>query len=401
MATSQADTRISENVRELEPSATIAVSTLARRMVAEGHDVINLSAGEPDFGTPDFIARAGIAAIEAGHTRYTPVAGLPELRRAVAGYLGRDGADVDTDGVVVTAGAKQAVFNALFVLAGPGDRVLIPAPYWTSYPEMVRLARATPVPVRGPESRDFKVGPAELDDAWDPDTRALLLNSPSNPTGAVYSLEELEAVARWAHDRGVWIISDEIYRRICYREEGAPGLLQLDESLLDRSVIVDGASKAFAMTGWRIGFAYTRPDVAARMTALQSHITSNAATPSQHAALAALTATPEDDGAVRSMIDEFRARRDLVLRGMEAQLPGIGYVRPDGAFYLFFRIDSRFDEGRPDSIALCQWLIRDAGVAIVPGAAFGDGRYARLSFAASRGELEDALGRLARAFDLA
>ncbi|MFW5947443.1 MAG: aminotransferase class I/II-fold pyridoxal phosphate-dependent enzyme, partial [Gemmatimonadota bacterium] len=206
----------SENVRKLEPSATIAVSSLAKELAARGRDIINLSAGEPDFPTPSFISDAAIEAIRGGRTRYTPAPGLPELRKAIATALGEaHGVGVSPAGVVVSAGAKQALFNAMFVLVGPGDRVLVPVPYWTSYPEIVQLARGEPVPVQGREDRGYRVTPEELEAAWDPSVRALLLNSPSNPSGAVYRLEELEAIAAWAGDRGVRIISDEIYARLC------------------------------------------------------------------------------------------------------------------------------------------------------------------------------------------
>jgi aspartate aminotransferase len=260
----------------------------------------------------------------------------------------------------------------------------------------VQLARAEPVPVRGPEDRGYRVGPGELDAAWDPGVRAVILNSPSNPSGSVYRLEELEAIARWAAERGVWIISDEIYARLCYVAERAAGVLDLPAELRERAVVINGASKAFAMTGWRIGYSYTHPDIAARISALQSHTTSNAATPSQHAALAAFTATAEQDAELRAMAAEFRARRDLVVARLEERLPGTPYVAPEGAFYLFFRTDRWHDERRPDSVALCTALIEEAEVALVPGAAFGDDRYVRLSFAASRDELETAFERLGR-----
>jgi aspartate aminotransferase len=388
----------SENVERLKPSATIAVSSLAKELRGQGRDIINLSAGEPDFPTPEFIARAGMEAIRAGRTRYTPAPGLPELREAIASSLSaaHGGAGTTPAGVVVSAGAKQALFNTLFVLTGPGDRVLIPVPYWTSYPEIVQLARAEPVPVQGSEERGYRVGPEELDAAWDPSVRALILNSPSNPSGAVYSREELEAVARWAEDRGVWLISDEIYARLCYTADLAPGLLDLPAELLDRAVVINGASKAYAMTGWRIGYSYTDPGVAAKISALQSHTTSNAATPSQYAALAAFTASSGEEAELEAMAAEFRARRDLVVERVQGHLPGTGFVAPEGAFYLFFRTDGWYDDERPDSVALCTWLIEKAEVALVPGAAFGDDRYVRLSFAASRNELEEAFDRLGR-----
>ena len=388
----------SPNVAQLQPSATIAVSSLAKKLQAEGRDVINLGAGEPDFPTPGFIAEAAVAAIRGGGTKYTPAPGMPSLRKAVAEALAAEhGAETDPSGVVVTAGAKQALFNTLFVLTGPGDRVMIPVPYWTSYPEMVQLSRAEPVYVQGDESRGYRVGPDALEAAWSPGVKVLLLNSPSNPSGAVYRREELEAIARWARDRGVWIISDEIYARLCYLEGNAPGMLDLPAELLDRTVIINGASKVFAMTGWRIGWSYSSTELASEMSAFQSHTTSNAATPSQHAALAALQASPGQTAELDAMADEFRARRDLVVRLLEEHLPGTGYVQPDGAFYLFFRVDRWFDDDRPDSVALCTWLIEEAEVALVPGSAFGDDRYVRLSFASSRAELEEAFSRLGRA----
>ncbi|MDX1674519.1 MAG: pyridoxal phosphate-dependent aminotransferase [Longimicrobiales bacterium] len=388
----------SENVRRLSPSATIAVSSLAKELKAQGRDIINLSAGEPDFPTPEFIAEAGVAAIRAGRTRYTPAAGLPALREAIADTLtDAHGVEASASGVVVSAGAKQALFNALFVLTGPGDRVLVPVPYWTSYPEMIQLARAEPVPVQGPEDRGYRVGPDELEEAWDPSVRALILNSPSNPSGAVYRRDELEAIARWATDREVWIISDEIYARLCYIEDRAPGMLDLPASVRERVVVVNGASKAYAMTGWRIGYSYTRPELATKISALQSHTTSNAATPSQHAALAAFTASEEEEAELLEMAVEFRARRDLVVEYLRDRLPGTGYVAPEGAFYLFFRADRWFDDDAPDSVALCKRLIEEAEVALVPGSAFGDDRYVRLSFAASREALEEAFRRLSEA----
>ncbi|HEX7120280.1 MAG TPA: pyridoxal phosphate-dependent aminotransferase [Longimicrobiales bacterium] len=390
--------RISENVIDLEPSATMAVAALARELRARGRDIIDLSAGEPDFRTPDFIAEAGIAAIENGETRYTPPAGLPPLRDAIAASLSRRyGRPMDPKGVVVTAGAKQALFNACFVLFGPGDRVLLPAPYWTSYPEIVKLARAEPAVVRAREDRGFKLGPDELEAAYDERVRGLILNSPSNPTGAVYTREELDAIARWAAERGIWILSDEIYGRIHFRDGAAPGLLELDPALLERVVVIDGASKAFAMTGWRIGFSYSDPALASHMAALQSHTTSNAAAPSQHAAIAAYSAEPLEEEAITRMVEVFRSRRDLLLDLFRERLPDVPYIRPDGAFYLFFRADGHYTGNVADSVAFCREMLDRAGVALVPGAAFGDDRYVRLSFAASEASLERGVARMAEA----
>ena len=391
------DQRLSPNIDRLQPSATIAVSSLAKRLRGEGRDIINLGAGEPDFPTPRFIAEAGAGAIRDGHTRYTPAAGLPELRAAIAGALAEDhGVGTTPAGVVVSAGAKQALFNALFVLTGPDDKVLVPVPYWTSYPQIVHLARAEPVLVHGSEDRGYRVTPEDLEAAWSPSVRALLLNSPSNPSGSVYRRDELAAIAEWARERDVWLISDEIYNRLCYLGARAPGILDLPAELLERAVVVNGASKAFAMTGWRVGFSYTDPSIASRISALQSHTTSNAATPSQHAALAAYTASGAQEEELKDMARAFEDRRDLVLQLLDTHLPGTARVDPEGAFYLFLRVDQWFDEERPDSVALCQALIHDAEVALVPGSAFGDDRFARLSFAASEEALRQAFARLER-----
>lgn len=395
----------SENVRQLRPSATIAVSSLAKRLKAEGRDVIDLSAGEPDFDTPGHIAEAGIGGIRDGQTRYTPAPGMPALRQAIAAELSeRAGREMDWRGVVVTAGAKQALFNACFTLFGPGDEVLVASPYWTSYPEIVRLARAEPVPVSGPEERDFRLTPDDLEAAATDRTRGLIYSSPSNPTGMVYSRDELRKIAEWARDRGVWLIADEIYRRIHFGDgsEGgddpgpAPGLLELPSDSLGRYVLVDGASKSFAMTGWRLGFSWCDPGVATKLSALQSHVSSNAATPSQVAALAAYTETDATRAAVASMSSAFRRRRDLVVRQLTERLPDFPFVDPRGAFYVFFRVDAAFGEGREDATDFCSWLLEETGVALVPGAAFGDDRWVRMSYATSDDLIEEAFDRMVR-----
>lgn len=389
--------KFSSNIERLEPSATMAVSALARRLASEGRDIIDLSAGEPDFDTPEWIREAGHRAIREGRTRYTPAPGLPELREAAARYLAGPGLPSPSpDQVVVTAGAKQALFNAAFALFGPGDRVAVAAPYWTSYPQIVGLARAEPVILRGAEERDFRLTPEDLEKAGD--LKGLILCSPSNPTGTVYSRDELRALARWARDRGVWLLSDEIYRKIHYEDGGrpAPGLLDLDPEDRGPFVVIDGVSKSFAMTGWRIGFALSDADVVAQMAAIQSHTTSNPAAPSQVAALEAVSDRERAEASVGEMRQAFQRRRDLVVEMIRERLPGIAYLEPRGAFYLFLRVDGLFQEGE-DSTSFCSRLLEEAEVALVPGAAFGDDRYARLSFATSDERLREALQRLERA----
>ena len=389
--------QLSPNVARLRPSETIALSTRVKEMIAAGREVINLTAGEPDFGTPAFVAEAGIEAIRAGRTRYTPAAGIPELREAIAAELRRltpHHPSISAAGVVVSGGAKQALFNVCFSLFGPGDRVLIPVPYWTTYPALVELARAEPVLVSGVEGRGFKIGPEELDRAAADGTAGLLLNSPCNPTGAVYSRAELEEIARWAAERDLWLISDEIYRRIYRGGELAPGLLDLPPDLVEKAVVIDGASKAFAMTGWRIGFSYSAPELAQKMGALQSQTTSQAATPSQYAALAAYNASAEQTAEFDRMSAAFAKRRELVMDLVRTHLPTVGFVEPEGAFYLFLRVDALFRPGE-GSAQLCERWLERGGVATVPGAAFGDDRYARLSYAASEETLREAVRRIA------
>jgi aspartate aminotransferase len=385
----------SDNVRQLQPSATLAIAALCRSMRDEGREVIDLSVGEPDFRTPDFAAQAGIAAIVQGFTQYTPVAGVPALRQAIADRIAHTtGRPADAQRVVVTAGAKQAIFNACFVLFGPGDRVLLPAPYWTSYPELIRLARAEPRVVETDMAAGFRATVADLDAAWDPACRGLILNSPSNPTGAVYPLDELAAILEWARARDLWIISDEIYGRICYTSPRAAGVLDVENAPLDRIVLVDGASKAFAMTGWRVGFSWSSPELAAQMSALQSHISSNVSSPAQYAALAAYRPEPRVEHAVRAMVGVFRHRRERVAALLRRHLPDAGFALPDGGFYLFMRVDSYYGERASDSIAFCRSLLEATGVALVPGAAFGDDRFVRLSFAVAEDELVEAVRRM-------
>ena len=398
--TTVARARFSANVERLQPSATMAVSALAKKLTAEGRDVIDLSAGEPDFPTPDWIAAAGVRAIEKGMTKYTAAQGMPELRKAIARTISeRAGRELDWQGVVVSCGAKHSIFNACFTLFGPGDEVLIAAPYWTTYPEVVTLSRAEPVFVSGPEDANFRLTPADLEAAATERTRGFIVSSPSNPTGSAYTVQELEAIAAWAKRRGIWLIADEIYRPIYFGDdrEDAPSLLDVPVSSLGDFVLVDGASKAFAMTGWRIGFTWSETALATQMASLQSQVTSNPATPSQVAALEAYANPARAREALRDMRMGFQRRRDLVVRLAGELLPGMRYVTPEGAFYLFLRVDSAYQGEVRDSTAFCSWLLSETGVALVPGAAFGDDRYVRMSYATSESILEDALRRTAAA----
>lgn len=385
---------ISDNVRELQPSATLAVTALCRQLRASGKDVLDLSAGEPDFRTPEFSGQAGIAAIEQGFTQYTPVPGMQSLRASIAAHLSRTtGKRTDPAGVVVSNGAKQAIFNACFTLFGPGDDVLVPVPYWTSYPEILSLARARSLFVPGNIDNSLKIDVAALDAAVTENTRGLILNSPANPTGAVYEQAELDAILLWAAERGIWVISDEIYGRMCYPAERAPSVLDADASLLERVVLIDGVSKSFAMTGWRIGFSYSSPALATQFTSLQSHITSGASSPAQAAALAAYQDEPRVHEALRAMVRVFRRRREHAMNALHDVLPNADFPTPEGAFFIFLRVDDYYEAGRSGSIEFCNHLLENTGVALVPGAAFGDDRYVRLSFAAPEAEILEGIRR--------
>lgn len=376
----------SSNIARLKESATIAVSARARALRDAGRTILDLGAGEPDFSTPSFISEAAERAVTAGATRYTATEGIVPLRDAIAAEANAQyhGPDLATaQDVVVTNGSKQALFNACFVLFGHGDEVLIPTPAWTSYYEIVSLARAVPVPVYGDAPSGLKVTAEQLAAAATPRTRGLILNSPCNPTGSVYSRAELRDIAALAAERGWWIISDEIYRRIAY---DAPALSVLDVvNDRERVVYVNGVAKAYAMTGWRIGWAVAPRSVAQAMTALQSHTTSNAATMSQHAALAALTNTVEAERAITGMVAQFRARRDAALALLDAAR--MRYVRPAGAFYLYV------DVGR-DGAAFAAELLNQHGVAIVPGAAFFTPNWVRASYAAPMDTVVEGVKRM-------
>jgi aspartate aminotransferase len=305
------------------------------------------------------------------------------------------GRPVNADGIVVSTGAKQSIFNAVFTLFGPGDQVLIPSPAWVSYPQIVHLARAEPVMVPGDIDWSLKVSVDDLDAHATDATAGLILCSPVNPTGAVYSRTELRAIAEWAHERGIWFIADEIYRRIHFGSGPAPSVLDLTDDLLERVVVIYGASKAYAMTGWRIGLALAPIRVAKAMAALQTHVTSGAAHPSQWAATAALADDRVEQDVVR-MVDEFRRRRDLVVEHFRRHLPEIEFVEPMGAFYFFFRVDNCFRDGISTAAQFCERLMAAEGVAVVPGDAFGDPRWVRMSFACAERDLVRALERLTR-----
>jgi aspartate aminotransferase len=336
-------------------------------------------------------------AIQQGKTHYPPNQGLLDLRAAAARHFSllSGGRPVNADHLVISTGAKQSLFNACFVLFGAGDKVLVPAPYWVSYPQMLRLARAEPVIVPGAPEWSMKVSVEDLERERDTLTRGLLFSSPCNPTGAVYTRAELKAIVEWARKHEIWVIADEIYRRIHYGPGPAPSVLDLPDELLERVVMVSGVSKTYAMTGWRIGLALAPGPVAKAMAGVQGHITSGASQPSQWAAVAAFGDDRVEQDVDR-MVEAFRARRDLVEGCFRRDMPGVEFVDPVGAFYFFFRVDHLFGAGLATAADFCERLMNKEGVALVPGDAFGDPRWVRLSYAAAEEDLTRALERIAR-----
>ena len=390
--------RISQRVAAIAPSATLAVDSKAKALQAAGEPVIGFGAGEPDFPTPDYIVEAAVLACrDVANHRYTPAAGLPALRQAIADKTERDsGYHVEASQVVVTNGGKHAVYNAFTVLLDPGDEVLLPAPYWTTYPEPVRLCGGEPVVVPTDAESGFRVTVAQLEAARTSRTKALVFVSPSNPSGAVYPPEEVEAIGRWAVEHGIWVITDEIYEHLTYGEHTFSSMPTLVPELADRCIVMNGVAKTYAMTAWRVGWLIAPPDVAAAAANLQSHQTSNVANVSQRAALAAVSG-PLD--AVAEMRAAFERRGSLMVDMLNA-IDGVVALEPQGAFYAYPSFEGvlgRTIAGqRPQStLELADLLLEQAKVAIVPGEAFGTPGYARLSFALGDDDLGEGIQRIA------
>ncbi|MGE0442331.1 MAG: pyridoxal phosphate-dependent aminotransferase [Gemmatimonadales bacterium] len=388
---------LSANLAHLKGSETIAINAEARRLRALGREVIDLSVGEPDFDTPQPVSQSGVQAIQKGMTRYPPNIGIADLRTAIAKHLSAlsGGREVDPDRLVVSTGSKQALFNTCFALFGPKDRVLIPSPAWVSYPQIVHLARAEPVMVPGDGEWGLKVSVKDLERHTDRLVKGLVLCSPCNPTGSVYTLAELKAIGDWARKHGVWIVSDEIYRRIYYGSGAAPSYFDLPDEYLERTVVIYGASKAYAMTGWRIGAAYAPAHVARAIANLQSHTTTGANHPAQVAAAVAFS-DPKVEQEVVRMSAAFRRRRDRLVERFRVEAPGVEFVEPHGAFYLFFRVDG-VAAGLTGS-KFCERVLGEHGVALVPGGAFGDDRWVRLSYAAADKEIDKGVDRIMKCF---
>src|SRR3712207_1450508 len=391
-----AQRRVSRRIAAIAESATLAVDAKAKALKAAGKPVIGFGAGEPDFPTPDYIVEAAVAACrQPAMHRYTPAGGLPPLREAIAAKTARDsGLQATAANVLVTNGGKQAVYEALATMLDPGDEGLLPAPYWTTYPEAIRLAGGVPVPVVADEQSGYLVSVAQLEAARTPRTKVLLFCSPSNPTGAVHAAEQVEEIGRWALDTGLWVLTDEIYEHLTYGGVSAPSMPVVVPELADRCVAVNGVAKTYAMTGWRVGWIIGPNDVIKAAGNLQSHATSNVANVSQRAALAALDGGLDDVARMRAASDARRQRMWDMLRA----IPGVRCESPEGAFYAFPSFEGvlgRDTGGRTPAttLELAEVILEDAKVAVVPGEAFGAPGYMRLSFALADDDLVEGVSR--------
>jgi aspartate aminotransferase len=385
--TNKTDMEISERAAQLTPSLTLSIDSKAKAMKAEGIDVCGFGAGEPDFDTPEHIKAAAIEALQAGFTKYTPSAGIPELRAAIAEKLAADNALTYRAGqVIVSNGAKHACYNAILATCQPGDEVIIPAPYWVSYPDMVRLVGAEPVIVPTVERNNWKMRAEDFENAMTPRTKMLIMNTPCNPTGSVYTREELEAIVEVASGEDIYILSDEIYEKLVYDDAKHVSIGSLSKEAYDLTITVNGFSKSYAMTGWRLGYLAAPEAVAKAVDSIQSHTTANPSSFSQRGALAALKG---DQQCVSDMREEFDMRRNYMIDRL-SKIPNVTAVKPQGAFYVLLNVSQL----GLTSQNFADRLLSKANVAVVPGAAFGDDRTIRLSYATSIDIIKKGLDRL-------
>ena len=389
--------RVSKRIAAIAESATLAVDSKAKALKAAGRPVIGFGAGEPDFPTPDYIVNAAIdaAKLPANH-RYTPTPGLPELRDAIVKKTKRDSNyEITADQVLVTNGGKQSVYQSFASILDPGDEVLLPSPYWTTYPECIKLAGGISVEVFADETQNYLVSVDQLEKALTPKTKVLLFCSPSNPTGSVYSADQVKAIGKWAHDKGLWVITDEIYEHLLYDGAKSPSICVAVPELADRTIIINGVAKTYAMTGWRVGWMIGPKDVIKAATNLQSHLSSNVSNVSQRAAIAALSG---DLFAVHKMGEAFDRRRKLIVKLLN-EIPGVSCPTPTGAFYVYPSVKGVLGKEirgkRPKTSAeLATLILEEVEVAAVPGEAFGPSGYLRFSYATSDEDIVEGIGRV-------
>lgn len=388
--------QLSKKHAGLADSVTLAINAMAKQMKLEGANIISFGVGEPDFDTPDNIREAGIKAIKEGRTRYTAASGILELKEAICNKLKDDNQlDYSPENIVVSNGAKHSLFNALQAICNPGDEIIVPIPYWVSYPEMIKMADAVPVFIDCSEKNEFKLEIDELIKAITPKTKALLLNSPSNPTGSIYSKNELEAIAQVAIDNNILIIADEIYEKLVYDNEKHISIASLNDKVKDITIVVNGVSKAYAMTGWRIGYTASNTEIANLMSKIQSHSTSNPNTIAQHASVEGIK---NSDASIEKMRISFDERRKYMVNRIN-KMNELSCIVPKGAFYVMLNISKLIGkeiEGRiiNNSLDFAEIVISKANVAVVPGSAFGADSFARLSYANSIENIKEGLDRI-------
>lgn len=386
---------LSEKHAAIQPSVTLAITAKAKKMKADGIDVLSFAAGEPDFKTPNHIRKAAIDVIEAGNTGYTAASGIPELKKAICDKLEKDNqVKYKPENIVVSSGAKHSLFNTLQVLLNDGDSVLYAAPFWVSYPELVKMAGGVPVQVMTTEAGGFKLTPELLEAARTETTKAIIVNSPNNPTGTVYTQDELKAIAEWALEHKLYIISDEIYEKLVYGAKHT-SMASFSEAVKKRTIIVNGMSKAYAMTGWRIGYTASNLEIAKMMGNIQSHATSNPNTIAQYAALEAIQGDQEP---LEAMVNEFAARRDFMVDRVNS-IENLSCRKPEGAFYVMVNIEKLIGKtigGKEikDSMSFAEYLLDASQVAVIPGAGFGVDQYVRLSYATSMDNIIRGLDRI-------
>jgi aspartate aminotransferase len=379
--------KLAARVGEVPPSITLAIAAKAKAMKAEGIDVCSLSTGEPDFDTPEHIKAAAKQALDAGKTKYGPVAGEPQLKAAIARKLLSDNnLNYQPENILVTNGGKHSLYNLMMALIDPGDEVIIPAPYWLSYPEMVKLASGKPVIVRTDASTGYKITPEQLTRAITPKTKLFVLNSPSNPTGMVYTRAEIKALAQVIVDRDILVVADEIYEKIIYDGAEHVSIGSLGKEIFDRTLISSGFAKAYSMTGWRVGYLAGPIELIKATSTIQGHSTSNVCTFAQYGAIAALESSQES---VEKMRQAFAQRREVIFELLDA-VPGISCIKPDGAFYMFVNISKT----GMNSLEFCDAFLEQQQVAVIPGIAFGADDHIRLSYATDLGTIKKALERL-------
>ena len=390
--------RIANRMLALAPSLTLAISAKAKAMKAAGESVVSFGVGEPDFNTPEHIINAAKAALDAGHTKYTPSSGLLPLRKAICEKFQKDnGLSYEPSQIIVSNGAKHSIFNACYAVLEEGDEVIIPAPYWLTYPEVVKVCGATPVYIECKKENKFKFSAEDLKAVITPKTKMLIFNSPSNPTGAVYNEEEVRAIAKVFEEAEIFVLADEIYEKLCYNGVKAFSIAKCSEKMKDLTITINGVSKTYAMTGWRVGYLAAPADVAKAIDSFQSHATSNASSISQYATIEALASSDEE---IQEMVNVFDKRREKLLK-LASEIDGVQTVEPDGAFYVMLVVDGLYGKAYngkkiENSIDFANVLLEAEKVATVPGVSFGADDCVRLSYALGEADLEEGLKRIKR-----